>query len=82
MTVTHEAVKNDIALPTGVGIDAEVDLCLAGGSRFLRARFNISLSGVELDVGRALVNEAFVSCPYAKATRGNVDVVITLSEFR
>jgi osmotically inducible protein OsmC len=75
-TVTLEACKNDIALPTGVGIDAEIDLCLADGTRFFRARFNIGLLGVEQGIARALVNEAFESCPYSKATRGNMDIVI------
>jgi lipoyl-dependent peroxiredoxin len=77
-TVTLEACKNDIALPTGVGIDAEIDLCLADGTRFLRARFNIGLLGVQQGIARALVNEAFESCPYSKATRGNMDIVINL----
>jgi osmotically inducible protein OsmC len=77
-TVTLEACKNDIALPTGIGIDAEIDLCLADGTRFLRARFNIGLLGVEQGVARALVNEAHQTCPYSKATRGNIDVVINL----
>src|ERR1700730_14872903 len=77
-TVTLEACKNDIALPTGIGIDAEIDLCLADGTRFLRARFNIGLLGVEQGIARALVNEAHQTCPYSKATRGNIDVVINL----
>ena len=79
-TITLEACKNDIALPTGVGIDAEIDLCLADGTRFHRAQFNIALLGVEQGIARALLNEAFGSCPYSKATRGNMDVVIKLTQ--
>src|SRR6266852_4985976 len=79
-TLTLEACKNDIALPAGVGIDAEIDLCLADGTRLLRARFNISLMGVEQGIARALVNEAFELCPYSKATRGNMDIVIKLTQ--
>ena len=30
------------------------------------------------DVAQALVDEAHETCPYSKATRGNVDVVINL----
>ena len=77
-TVTLEACKNDIALPTGVGIDAEIDLCLAGGRSFLRARFNIGLPGAEQHIARALVNQAFESCSFSRATRGNMDIVIKL----
>ena len=78
--VTLEACKNDIALPTGVGIDTEIDLCLADGTRFLQARFNIGLPSVERGIARALVTKAFESCPFTRATRGNMDMVIKLTQ--
>jgi Ohr subfamily peroxiredoxin len=78
--VTFAARKNDIALTPGVGIDAEIDLCLVDGIRFLRARFSIGLPGVAQGVARALVNEAFESCPYSRAVRGNMDIVIELTQ--
>jgi len=79
-TVTLEACKNEIALPTGVGIDAEIDLCLAKGRHFLRARFDVGLPGVEPRIAQALVNAAFESCSYSRATRGNIDIVIKLTQ--
>ena len=72
------ARKRKITLPADVAIDAEVDLNLADGGYFLRARLNVSLPGVEREVAQALVNEAHQTCPYSKATRGNIDVVINL----
>ena len=72
------ARKRKIALPADLAIDAEVDLNIAGGAYFLRARLNVSLPGVERDVAQALVDEAHQTCPYSKATRGNIDVVINL----
>jgi osmotically inducible protein OsmC len=72
------ARKRKVALPAEVSIDAEVDLCLADGAYFLQACLNVSLPGVEREVAQALVNEAHQTCPYSKATRGNVDVVINL----
>ena len=72
------ARKRKIALPSDLAIDAEVDLNLADGGYFLRARLNVSLPGVTRDVARALVDEAHEICPYSKATRGNVDVAINL----
>jgi len=33
---------------------------------------------VEREVAQALVDEAHQTCPYSKATRGNIDVVINL----
>ena len=72
------ARKRKITLPADLAIDAEVDLNLADGGYFLRARLNVSLPGVERDVAQALVNEAHEICPYSKATRGNIDVAINL----
>jgi Ohr subfamily peroxiredoxin len=72
------ARNRKITLPADVAIDAEVDLNLADGGYFLRARLNVSLPGVERDVAQALVDEAHQICPYSKATRGNIDVTINL----
>ena len=72
------AHKKKIALPADLAIDAEVDLNLADGGYFLRARLNVGLPGVEHDVAQTLVDEAHEICPYSKATRGNVDVAINL----
>jgi osmotically inducible protein OsmC len=67
-----------IVFPAGVAIAAEVDLCVADGACFLKARLNVSLPGVERKVAQALVDEAHQTCAYSKATRGNIDVVINL----
>ena len=72
------ANKRKVALAADPVIDAEVDLLLADGDSHLRARFNVSLPGVARDVARSLVEEAHRNCPYAKATRGNIDVAVTL----
>jgi Ohr subfamily peroxiredoxin len=67
-----------ITLPADLAIDAEVDLCLTDGAFFLQARLNVSVPGVEREVAQTLVDAAHQTCPYSKAIRGNVDVVITL----
>ena len=72
------ARKQKILLPADLAIDAEVDLCLVDGTYFLQARLHVSLPSVERDVARALVDEAHQTCPYSKATRGNIDVVVNL----
>jgi osmotically inducible protein OsmC len=43
----------------------------------LAARLNISLPGIEHQIARELVDAAHEVCPYSRATRGNVDVVLT-----
>ena len=62
-----------------VTIDAEVDLHLADGTEhFLSARLNISTLGIDRAVAQDLVRQADQLCPYSKATRGNIDVTISL----
>lgn len=72
------ARKTKIALPADLAIDAEIDLNLADGAYFLRARLNISVPGLESEVAQALVQDAHQICPYSRATHGNVDVSINL----
>lgn len=72
------ARKMNVKLPTELAIDAEVDLNLADDAYFLRARLNVSLPGVDREVAQAVVDAAHQTCPYSKATRGNIDVEITL----
>lgn len=72
------AGKKKIALPPDLAIDAEVDLCATDGAYFLQARFNVSLPGLEQEVAQALVNAAHQTCPYSKATRGNIHVTLNV----
>jgi lipoyl-dependent peroxiredoxin len=72
------ANRRKIALPADPVIDAEVDLLLADSGSSLRARFKVSLPGIARDVAQSLINEAHENCPYAKATRGNIDVAVTV----
>ena len=72
------ARKQKIAVPDGLAIDAEIDLHQAEGGYFLGARLNVSLPGMDSAGARALVDAAHQVCPYSKATRGNIDVEITV----
>lgn len=72
------AAKMKIILPEEAAIDTEVDLGTAGNEYFLQARLNISLPGLEPQVARAIADAAHQTCPYSKATRGHIDVVINL----
>lgn len=72
------ARKMRITLPGDLAIDAEVDLCTTEGAYFLQARLNVSVPGVDREVAQTLVDAAQQTCPYSKAIRGNVDVVINV----
>jgi Ohr subfamily peroxiredoxin len=72
------ARKLNVALPADLAVDAEVDLGTTDGAYFLQARLNVSLPGVDRDVARTLVDAAHQTCPYSKATRGNINVELNL----
>jgi len=72
------AGKMKIALPADLAIDAEVDLGMTGDGYSLQARLNVSLPGITPETARALVDAAHQTCPYSKATRGNIYVEINL----
>ena len=72
------AGRMKVALPADLAVDAEVDLANTAGEYFLKARLDVSLPGLERDVAQALADAAHQTCPYSKATRGNVDVVIRI----
>ena len=67
-----------IALPADLAIDAEVDLGKVGDGYQLQARLNVSLPGLDPAQAQAVVDEAHRTCPYSKATRGNIDVQIRI----
>ena len=71
------ARKMKVKHPADTAVDAEVDLCLNGGYA-LQARLNVNLPGLERNMAQSLVDGAHETCPYSKATRGNIDVAITV----
>jgi lipoyl-dependent peroxiredoxin len=72
------APRLGVKLPEDLAVDAEVDLGTAGDGYFLQARLNVSVPGVPRDIAQAIVDAAHQTCPYSKATHGNIDVVINL----
>ncbi|WP_440409122.1 organic hydroperoxide resistance protein [Neorhizobium petrolearium] len=73
------AGKRKLRLPADTAVDAEVDLGMTDGAYFLQARLNVSLPGLEAELARALVEEAHETCPYSKATRGNIHVELNVA---
>ncbi|MDB5892205.1 MAG: organic hydroperoxide resistance protein [Polaromonas sp.] len=67
-----------ITLPDDLSIDASVDLGKAGQGYGIAARLDVNLPGMDRAAAQALVDAAHQVCPYSNATRGNIDVTITL----
>ncbi|HZI25581.1 MAG TPA: organic hydroperoxide resistance protein [Chryseolinea sp.] len=72
------AGKMKVRFPAEAAVDTEVDLVSNGESYSLQARHNVSLPGLDREVAQAIADNAHQICPYSKATRGNINVVITL----
>ena len=72
------AAQRKISLPSDRAIDAEVDLGTNEDGYALRVRLNVSLPGIDREVARELVDTAHQTCPYSKATHGNIDVETNL----
>ena len=58
-----EGVVGIGAIPNGFGIEVEL---------------KITLPDMDRDEARALIEKAHIVCPYSNATRGNIDVTLTL----
>ena len=67
-----------ITVPEGVSIDASVDLGKIPNGYGIAVRLDISLPGMERAAAQALVDAAHQVCPYSNATRGNIDITLTL----
>ncbi len=67
-----------ITLPEGASIDASVDLGKIPAGYGIAVRLDIGLPGMEHAAAQALVDAAHQVCPYSNATRGNIEVTITL----
>jgi lipoyl-dependent peroxiredoxin len=76
----HVASVKKIAWPEETAVDASVDLGpTASGSFGLAVRMSVSLPGLDQEVAQGLLDSAHKMCPYSNATRGNIDVAITLA---
>jgi osmotically inducible protein OsmC len=70
------AKRRKFVLPVDTSVDAEVDLATVGTGYVLQARLKVHAPGLDRELVAALTQEAHETCPYSKATRGNIDVAI------
>jgi lipoyl-dependent peroxiredoxin len=72
------ASQRKVKFQTDPVIDAEIDLCTGDDGYSLRARLNVSLPGLDRQVAQSILDAAEQTCPYSKATRGNINSSINL----
>ena len=67
-----------ITLPDDLSIDASIDLGKIPDAYGIAARLDVSLPGMDRVAAQDLLDAAHKVCPYSNATRGNIEVTITL----
>ncbi len=67
-----------VAIPTDAKIDGAVGIGQIPNGFGIEVALNISLPGMDRAVAQDLINKAHIVCPYSNATRGNIDVTLTL----
>jgi lipoyl-dependent peroxiredoxin len=75
------AAKQKIALPAEVSIKADVSIGpMTGkpGAFGIAVAMAISVPGMDKAAAQALVTAAHEVCPYSNATRGNIEVALTV----
>jgi lipoyl-dependent peroxiredoxin len=73
------AGQKKVAFPADAAIDASIDIGPIPGGFGIAAKLNVSLPRVDREVALDLIDVAHNQvCPYSNATRGNIEVEITL----
>src|ERR1700744_6002017 len=72
------AARDKIQLPADVSIDGSVGIGAIPNGFGIEVTLKISLPGLPRDAAQALIDKAHTVCPYSNATRGNIDVTLTL----
>ncbi|HET9611686.1 MAG TPA: organic hydroperoxide resistance protein [Acidimicrobiales bacterium] len=62
---------SEVSASVGIGV-------LPSGGFGLTVELDVHLPSLEPSVARAVIERAHATCPYSNATRGNIDVTLTL----
>ena len=72
--------KSKKADVTDSAVGARVTLNKGSEGFFLSVVLEVTIPGVAPEDAQALADAAHETCPYSKATRGNIDVTVTVAE--
>ncbi len=72
------AGREKIALPADTSIEGHVGIGQIPNGFGIEAELKISIPGLDRAVAQSLIDKAHIVCPYSNATRGNIDVTLTL----
>ena len=73
------AGQEKIALPADVSIDATVGIGGIPQGFGIEVQLTVKVPGMDRAQAQALIEKAHQVCPYSNATRGNIEVTLTLA---
>ncbi len=74
----HVAMLQKITLPADTSIDAQVGIGAIPAGFGIKVAMAVSIPGMERAAAEKLVDAAHGVCPYSNATRGNIDVDLSV----
>lgn len=72
------AGKAKVALPADTTITGDVGIGPLPTGFGIEVTLTVAIPGVDRAVAQGLVDQAHIVCPYSNATRGNIDVTLTV----
>jgi lipoyl-dependent peroxiredoxin len=72
------SARDKIALPQDLSITGNVGIGQIPNGFGIEVELRVSLPGLDREAAQALVDKAHIVCPYSNATRGNIDVTLTI----
>lgn len=73
------AARDKIAIPADVSVAGTVGIGAIPNGLGIEVELKVSLPGMAREAAQELIEKAHVVCPYSNATRGNIDVTLTLA---
>ncbi|MFC0677462.1 organic hydroperoxide resistance protein [Lysobacter korlensis] len=74
----YVAARENVTLPAETRVEGSVGIGPIPGGFGIEAELKVALPGLPREQAQSLVDQAHDVCPYSNATRGNVDVTLTL----
>ena len=75
----HVAMMQKITLPADTSIKADVGIGPIPAGFGIQVAMTVTIPGMERAAAEKLVETAHGVCPYSNATRGNIDVTLTVA---
>lgn len=75
----HVATQKKVTVPADASIDASVDIGPIPQGFGIAVALTVNLPGMDRTEAQALIDAAHIVCPYSNATRGNIEITLTLA---